>query len=436
MTLNIPDSEQEVIDSVRNDVQQALPESNPFLADSFLNALLVGYSGAVFDFYRQLDILIQEIFPDTATEEFLERWGSFVRVTRNPAIAASGNIIFTGTSTTVIPLGTGLQSSDSIAYTTTQEATIADQSAGISSLTRSGSVVTAVFASAHNLGSGISVTISGANETEYNGTFTITATSATELTYTIATTPATPATGTILAAYTTAVAPVEADTEGLNTNQANGAQLNLTSAIPGANSSAIVTFDGLSGGTDLESDEDFRTRVLDRWQNPVANFNSAQINNKAKEVSGVTRVFIKEITPNVGQVTIYFTRDDDDNIIPDAGEVQDVKDSILTIKPGHTSDDDVIVLAPTPNSTDFTFNTIDPNTATMKDAIIKNLEQFFTERTDVGVTITADSYRAAIFNSLDVETGARLESFDLQAPVGNIFIADGELGTLGTVSFL
>lgn len=436
MTLNIPDSEQEVIDSVRNDVQQALPESNPFLADSFLNALLVGYSGAVFDFYRQLDILIQEIFPDTATEEFLERWGSFVRVTRNPAIAASGNVIFTGTDTTVIPLGTGLQSSDSIAYTTTQEATIADQSVGISSLTRSGSLVTAVFASAHNLGSGISVTISGANETEYNGTFTITATSATEVTYTIATTPSTPATGTILAAYTIAVAPVEADTEGLNTNQANGAQLNLTSAIPGANSSAIVTFDGLSGGTDLESDEDFRTRVLDRWQNPVANFNSAQINNKAKEVSGVTRVFIKEITPNVGQVTIYFTRDDDDNIIPDAGEVQDVKDSILTIKPGHTSDDDVIVLAPTPKSTDFTFNTIDPNTATMKDAIIKNLEQFFTERTDVGVTITADSYRAAIFNSLDVETGARLESFDLQAPVGNIFIADGELGTLGTVSFL
>lgn len=65
------------------------------------------------------------------------------------------------------------------------------------SLTRSGSTATATTTVAHNLVTGDYVTITNANQAEYNGTFQITVTSATVFTYTLVGTPATPATGSI-----------------------------------------------------------------------------------------------------------------------------------------------------------------------------------------------------------------------------------------------
>ncbi len=67
----------------------------------------------------------------------------------------------------------------------------------ISSITRSGAVATVTCLSAHHLTDTESVVIGTADQTEYNGTFTVTTTSATTFTYAVAGTPATPATGTI-----------------------------------------------------------------------------------------------------------------------------------------------------------------------------------------------------------------------------------------------
>jgi len=67
----------------------------------------------------------------------------------------------------------------------------------ISSITRSGSTASATTAASHGLVSGDSVRITGANETQYNGTFSVTVTGGTTFDYTVSGTPATPATGTI-----------------------------------------------------------------------------------------------------------------------------------------------------------------------------------------------------------------------------------------------
>lgn len=65
------------------------------------------------------------------------------------------------------------------------------------SITRSGTTATVTVPSAVNWQTGSSVTISGAAQTEYNGTFVITVTDSTHFTYQVTGTPATPATGTI-----------------------------------------------------------------------------------------------------------------------------------------------------------------------------------------------------------------------------------------------
>lgn len=70
------------------------------------------------------------------------------------------------------------------------------------SITRSGSTASATVnhhdGLDHGLESGDSVIISGANETEYNGTFVVTVTGTTTFDYTVSGTPASPATGTII----------------------------------------------------------------------------------------------------------------------------------------------------------------------------------------------------------------------------------------------
>lgn len=69
----------------------------------------------------------------------------------------------------------------------------------ITSITRSGSTATATKV-AHGFRHKQRITLSGAAQTEYNGTFRISVTGANTFTFTVTGTPATPATGTILAA--------------------------------------------------------------------------------------------------------------------------------------------------------------------------------------------------------------------------------------------
>ena len=196
-----------------------------------------------------------------------------------------------------------------------------------------------------------------------------------------------------------------------------------------------MDFGAIGGGTDQETDAGLRLRMLDRIQNPVAQFNVAAITEAAKNIAGVTRVFVQEVTPALGQVTVYFMRDNDTNPIPTGSEVTKVQTEILAIKPANTADGDVFVLAPTGVSVDFTFTALSPNTSTMQTAIAANLRQFFDERTEVGTNIDQDAYRSAIFNTVDTVTGDVVSTFTLSAPAADITIVAGEIGVLGNVVF-
>lgn len=70
----------------------------------------------------------------------------------------------------------------------------------ITSITRSGATATATK-TAHGFLDQESIVMAGANQSEYNGTFTITVVDANTFTYTVSGTPATPATGTLTAAF-------------------------------------------------------------------------------------------------------------------------------------------------------------------------------------------------------------------------------------------
>ena len=514
MALNLPESAKEVISRSKVDVQRELNQSDPFVKNHWLLAIVTANSNRVFDFYLQLKQAILALFPDTTYGQYLTRWAAIFGKSLNPATKASGNVVATGTSGHTIPAGTTFVIT-SATYTSTFLSTISENEISISSLVTSGSTATATTTEDHGLGNNIPVSILGSNQSEYNVANTeITIISPNEFTYQIQGTPVSPATGTILATYTSASIPVESDEFGLDKNLDAGTNLRLQSPIAGVNSQVSVDFNTLGGATDIETEDSLRERLLERIRNPLAQFNAFNIVDKAREIPGVTRVFVKgsgtvlngtisvtsitrsgnvatvtapthglgsgsEVTISgatepeyngtfpliveddnvfyymvsgspatpatgtitlesvvpLGKVNVYFTTDNSESLIPSGSEVITVRNKILEILPANTSEDNLLVAAPSAVSVDFVFSDLSPTSSGMRSAIIANLEQFFRESTTVGVNIDQDAYRAAIFNSVDPDTGLSIKSFSLSSPTSDITILQGEIGTLGNITF-
>lgn len=434
MPLEFP-SQSQIVSRIRADVAALLPGSDPTLENSLLDAIVTSTASRISDLYLDLSRLLNELFPQTASGEFLDFFGEVFGVSRLPATASEGSAIFNGTPATLIPNGTEFSAEDGTLYTSTAAVNIASINLSISSLTRTGQTATAVFPSDHGLASGITVTISGAAEAEYNGSFVITATRSDEIEYTVVGSPSTPATGTIALAADIATIPLGANDTGEIGNRDSGAIISSTTTIVGLISPGSVDFTGLVGGADIEGDDSYRDRIILERSSLEALFNAAQIEQQARTVAGVTRVFVQETTPLVGQVTIYFTRDDDVTIIPSSAEVAEVKTAILIIKPAHTADADVIVSAPTPVNADFNFTALSPDTPELRASIESNLAAFFREQVSLEETVEEAEYQSVIFVTIDPTTGQKVESFTLSSPSGDIVVFTGEIAILNSVTF-
>lgn len=421
------------------DVKISAPRSNPTKKNSFVGAFVKGLAYRVYDFYRQLGKLKTECFPDTSTiDGELKRWGSYRNITQTPETGATGSVIVTGDEGATLDAGE-TATLDSVTYETTAAVTIVSQSFAILTMTRSSTTVTATTSTSHNLCSSLEATITGATSSIFNGTFDITVISDTQFTYTVDGDDLDEtASGTIQATFLLAFATVEvsndSDVSGDDSNQDAGTAITLDSTVDGINNELLVSYNGLSGGADLEDDDEYRERVIEAYQNPVANFNEAAIIQQIKqEVANVTRVWVQPITPIIGEVTIYFACDNT-GIIPTGTDVSDVETAVYAILPCNTPEAAVHVYAPTALYIDFDFATLEPSTVAMRTAITERLEELFYTSAEVETTLTAELYRAKIANTVDT-SGATVESFSLTAPLGDIVPDSGELPVLQNVTF-
>lgn len=417
------------------DIQRALPQTNVKIKNSFINALADGFALRIFDFHLHLEELTKQLFVQTATGKFLAMIAAWFGLTINPSTKSTGNAVFTGTDTTVIPLGTVIQSSDSNTYITLAEGTISDQSIAIISLSRVGTTAKVKTQVDHNLSSFVDVIIVGADENNFNRTGSITVIDFDEFTYQVDDTGLLIDTSVLATCdFTISNVLVESEGFGKQTSKLSGSILTLVSTTSGVDNQCYVDHGQLSGGTDDEAQQSFSKRIQDRTANPVALFNVAAITNQAKKTSGVTRVFVNEITPFAGAVTIYFVRDNDTDIIPSVTEVNTVKVSIDAIKPAVSHTDNVIVLAPTPKVIDFVFDSITPSTETMKAAISTSIKELFL-LSDMGKNISSNDFNAKINETFDRVVNKKLDEFDLLSPTTDIIIADAEIPILGQVTF-
>ncbi|MGA4368105.1 baseplate J/gp47 family protein, partial [Pantoea ananatis] len=90
-----------------------------------------------------------------------------------------------------------------------------------------------------------------------------------------------------------------------------GTVLSFAVVTEGINSSVMLT-SPITGGTDIESEKDFRSRVLAAFQQTPQGGSEIDYKNWALAVPGVTRVWVARHLMGAGTVGIYFMRDSSD----------------------------------------------------------------------------------------------------------------------------
>lgn len=304
MAVSTPENATQVEDRIKVDVQREAPDSNPYLRVHWLRSLIAGIARRIFDFYQDLTRTESRLMPDTADEEFSLRWGNIYVGPPNAASGANGSIAITGTAGGTVGIGETYISGVS-EYTTTSIGTITAQSLSVDTITRSGSTATVTTVDDHNLSSSVPVSISLSSESEYNTADNdIVVTGLNAFTYQVSGTPIDDLGGTALAAFTAGVVDIDSVDFGADTNLDLDTPLTLQSPIVNVDDTANVTFGTIGGGSDVETTDDYKIRYLEKIRDPVANFNPADIISKAKEVAGVTRVFVEPAGTNIGPISI------------------------------------------------------------------------------------------------------------------------------------
>uniref|UniRef100_UPI00262981EE baseplate J/gp47 family protein n=1 Tax=uncultured Kiloniella sp. TaxID=1133091 RepID=UPI00262981EE len=115
---------QEIAARIGADIDSRLQGTASKLRRAFIAVLARAYAGAVHGLYGFISWIAKQVFPDTAEKEYLSRWASIWGVIRQDAIAATGNVTFTGANGAQIPSGTKIQRSDGQVYFTSAIATI------------------------------------------------------------------------------------------------------------------------------------------------------------------------------------------------------------------------------------------------------------------------------------------------------------------------
>lgn len=418
MIFNVPEKPDGIVDRSQQDVKSELDASNPWLESGFIRAVSVMVGRRVFDLYRTVKRGVDTMLP-TNNADF---WGYIKNMTPVIASMSSGPVVFVGTVGASISIGDVVEFGG-VEFETTEAGTVASVSVGLTSLTRTGETAYAVTSDSHGFGSGMTIVISGADESDWNGSYSsITVTGESAFTFDVPTTVPVSTTGTMLASADMVSVSVQASETGDDGNLQGGVQLSTQSPITGISETVYTTFDGIYGGTDDETEQEWIDRVVNRWRNPHTPMNPAAVEAAIKSVPGNTRAWVHRIWNHdnsdyeEGCFTAYFVRDDDEDIFPDASAEANAKAAVMELVSANTKEDDVFILGPEMQAISVSVTGLLPATSTMKTAVENQILSWFKSSVREGEDLEVEKLKGAIYQTYDSEAGERIESFTLYSP--------------------
>ena len=225
--------------------------------------------------------------------------------------------------------------------------------------------------------------------------------------------------------------PVVADVRAINPGSVGnldaGTTLNFVVLIPGADDQATVI--DLTGGTDTETDNELRQRILQRIRNPPMGGAEADYVAWALAVPGVTRAWAAP-EQGTGTITVRFLMDDlraSDDGWPTPDDVIAVKNYIDLKRPVTVKDS--YVLAPIKEFIDITIANLVPDNDNARAEIEQSIKQMLYEQAAPGQTIFAAWISYAILNAPSVQ------SFELMTTDDFVMPSLGHMAVLETILY-
>lgn len=238
---------------------QLEPASDPAIA-----GLCYAFAQMKTALYSDVYDSINQLFARTATEEsFLsaiafDRTNNFIQ--RKAAEFATGQIWVTSDEEVDVPVGSQFIATDGNVYESTIFRSTYSQVLTVSALERIDGVAYATINS-HNLGNLMTLTFAGANETDFNGDQEITIVDENTISFDNAGDDE-EATGTITATFFGVKLDLKSvlPNESANKTYSNSLEIGFTTDL----TAAYITYDGITGGADIESLISFSARI-ENW---------------------------------------------------------------------------------------------------------------------------------------------------------------------------
>lgn len=222
-------------------------------------------------------------------------------------------------------------------------------------------------------------------------------------------------------------------------NMEVGDTLQLISPISGVNSTVTILSVNTEG-EDQETIPDYRTRIIERIQQPPSGGTVNDYIAYAKTVTGVTRVWVLPNNQGQGTVGLTFVEDNEDPIIPSPAKVAEVQAAVEELQPITA---DLNVFAPNDFPLDITVQ-ISPNTVAVQEAITQELTDMLLREAqvrdavdpmEVGIgTIYNGKILLSKINEA-ISIAADENDHVITTPVADVQPPSGGIVTLGTITF-
>jgi uncharacterized phage protein gp47/JayE len=221
--------------------------------------------------------------------------------------------------------------------------------------------------------------------------------------------------------------PIRALDPGSAGNLAPGTSLSVPTEIFGIGSVTVVTLDG---GTEEETDDQLRVRVLKRIRQPPQGGDAYDYESWALAVAGCTRAWCAPLEMGIGTVTVRVLFDDlraDDDGWPRYDDLSAVTTYLDTMRPVAVKD--FWVLAPIKQRVDAYINDLNPDTPEIRAAIEVSLQEMLFNYAKPGQIIYAAWKYQAIINTPGVI------SFAMATALDDIMESPGHMAVLGDIVY-
>jgi uncharacterized phage protein gp47/JayE len=221
---------------------------------------------------------------------------------------------------------------------------------------------------------------------------------------------------------------VRALNAGVDGNKITGDMLSLDTPGAGMNGEAPVIT--LTGGTDQETDDELRKRILFRIQQPPMGGDADDYVNWALSYPGVTRAWCSPLEMGIGTVTVRFMMDDlraDQGGFPTEDDCIAVAAYMDTVRPVAVKD--FYVVAPIPQPVDCQVTQLVTDNEDTRAGIEASMKDMLFTLAIPGQTIYLAWKSYAIMNAPNVS------SFQLINTGDDVMPSPGHMAVLGSMIY-